>query len=973
MAHTHDRATLELPEADDLPQLGVDAVARSVARSNIHAKLFGASERTVIAGRFEVAAKLGSGGMSTVWRAHDLQLGRAVAIKFMLPLPESASEQGERRLLREAQALARISHPNVVPVYDFGTHEGRVWVAMEHVPGRTLREQAVREQELGEPSRRARLDRWIAVGRGLAAVHAAGLVHRDVKPENALLGDDGRVRLIDFGLVRLADDTSATLEVTLSSSGRDMLETPNATGVEASSTLTLRGAMVGTPPYMAPEQLRGEPGTPLGDQFALCVCMIEALSGVRPFAASSMDERLVSMSIGAIGPLPAALPRRARAALRRGLAYEPAQRHASVAELLDELERAFALRRRRLLLAGVGGLLAFAVALDVGRVGPSEPDLRCEIDPEALASSFDDGRVAAIHTNFGATELPFARTSAEAVERELGAWAQQWHEQRRAACRATRVFELQSEALLERQMACFERARAEFAELTRVFAEADARVVTHAPELLAELPALSGCTRPTAGASLSTVEVDALAELARGRALLIAGDSPGALACVARAKHALADTGPNRLAVLRLRALEAELDVQAQRFDAGFRELREVADAAARAGLADDEASLRVDLAARVAGRWSQPELERWWLVDAELALARVAGPEDVRHVELARTRGLLAQARGDYLESEQLFTDALAAAQAQALWPLASDIRMDLANSLRKREAFTDARALYAQIIADETRRWGSEHPRIAHAEHNLGVLEVDAGNFDQATIHLQRASALYERAFGPDALGALRSRFTLVHVAISTGAVHEAATALDVLLPKFEMVLGPEHRETAHAYNARGILYFYAGDYPASIAAYERALAGFVAANGEDHDDVGLVLGNLGESFAALGQREHAMQAFDRCLAILERRLGPDHADLGPALKGRGMLRFDSGLYGLAIEDLERAHTLLELAGDEPLELAQTRFALARALREVGNHERAQQLAKRAMSEFEQLGLAPQARAVRDEFELD
>src|SRR5690606_23445388 len=208
------------------------------------------------------------------------------------------------------------------------------------------------------------------------------------------------------------------------------------------------------------------------------------------------------------------------------------------------------------------------------------------------------------------------------------------------------------------------------------------------------------------------------------------------------------------LARLRARALAAEIDVKAQRFDAGFRALREVADAAARAGLADYEATVRVDLAAEVAGSWSRPDLERWWLVDAELALARVAAPDDPRHVELAHVHGLLAQARGDYLESERLFADALADAEARELRLLADGIRMDIANSQRKRQAFAEARDLYTQIIADDTRRWGAEHPRIAHAEHNLGVLEVDAGRFEQATVHLRRAIDLYERAWGPDAL---------------------------------------------------------------------------------------------------------------------------------------------------------------------------------------------------------------------------
>src|SRR5690606_14157923 len=318
-------------------------------------------------------------------------------------------------------------------------------------------------------------------------------------------------------------------------------------------------------------------------------------------------------------------------------------------------------------------------------------DLRCEIDREALAGSFDDDRVAAIHTAFAATELPFAGRSAAVVEDALRAWAQRWHEQRRAACRATRVFALQSEALLDRQIACFDRARAEFGELTRLFAEADARVVTHAPELLDELPSLSSCRDAGAATEprLSAIEIDALAELARGRALLIAGDPAGALASVAEVRQAIAGVDESSLARLRARALAAEIDVKAQRFDAGFRALREVADAAARAGLADYEATVRVDLAAEVAGSWSRPDLERWWLVDAELALARVAAPDDPRHVELAHVHGLLAQARGDYLESERLFADALADAEARELRLLADGIRMDIANSQRKRQAF--------------------------------------------------------------------------------------------------------------------------------------------------------------------------------------------------------------------------------------------------------------------------------------------
>lgn len=959
---------LEALRADGLPTVAVDELALSVARSNIYERLFGATPRPLIAGRFEVEDKLGAGGMGMVWRARDRQLGRTVALKFMLPT--HTGDEAETRLLREAQALARIAHPNVVPVYDFGTHEGRVWVAMEHVPGRTLRDAPRRGR-----SPKTRLEPWIALGRGLAAVHAAGLVHRDVKPDNALVGDDGRVRLIDLGLVCFeADRDSPDHDEPFGSHAG--VDSDDATTVEPlHASITRAGVAIGTPAYMGPEQLRSGRASQAADQFSLCVCMVEAVRGARPFAGGSVSERLSAMAAAEHGPLPRRLPRRVRAALQRGLAYDPRRRWPSVDDLLDAIEAAFANRRRRMFGGALVVSLAGAFSIGAARVNePSqghEPAAGCEFE---ASEDNDLALLGDIGPRFAATELPFAERSAAVVEERLRGWDQRWHVERRHACRMTRVHRLQSEATLERQVACLDHARVEFEELARVFASADVGVVSHAGELLGQLPDPAACRRPASiqGPPLSAVESQAIAELVGARAVLVAGDQSRAREHIERAEAALLGVADDSLARLRLRAVEAEFDVQAQRFAAGFPALREIADTAGRAGYADFEASVRVDLAARAAGRWSRPDVERWWLADAELALDRVADADDPRHVDLARTRGLLAQGRGDYAASEVVLGEALALAEARGLASRANDIRMDIANSQRMRGAFDDARSAYSHVLADDLRRWGPQHPRVAHAAHNLGVLEVDAGRFDEATVHLERAVAAYESAWGEDALGALRSRFTLVHIAVSTGRFDEAARALDDLLPRFEAVLGPEHRETAHAYNARGILAFYAGEHATSIDWYERALAAFVAANGEDHHDVGLVACNLGESLLATGQNPRALAAFDRGLPILERRLGRDHPDLGPALKGRGMLRLDSGSVVLAIGDLERALDLLEAADDEPVELAEVRFALARAQRSGGERERADALAREAAVEFELLGLDARAATVRRAFQL-
>ena len=183
---------------DDTLSMVNENVSDSVGQ-RIRAKLFGGEEPLGTVDRFKLEGVLGTGGMGTVYEGWDEKLQRRVALKFLRGTVDSPS--GEKRFFREAQGLARISHPNVVPVYDVGRWEGRVWIAMEHVPGQTLGEWVAEA-----PRTRAEIvDRWTAAGRGLAAIHDAGMVHRDIKPNNILLGDDGRVRIIDFGLVKAAD------------------------------------------------------------------------------------------------------------------------------------------------------------------------------------------------------------------------------------------------------------------------------------------------------------------------------------------------------------------------------------------------------------------------------------------------------------------------------------------------------------------------------------------------------------------------------------------------------------------------------------------------------------------------------------------------------------------------------------------------------------------------------------------------
>ena len=242
-------------------------------------------------GRYLVLERLGQGGMGVLYTAHDPQLQRVVAIKVLRSRADKDASQtaGQARLLREAQAMAQLSHPNVVPVYDSGPYGSGIFIAMELVRGSTLDHWV----KLKPRSWREVLAVFVMAGRGLEAAHAAGLVHRDFKPANVLVGEDGRPRVTDFGLAR------ATRALTLP----ETTETPEAVmrsgPITLDEPLTLAGSMMGSPGYMAPEQYVGAATTNATDQFAFCVSLYEALYGVRPFVAKTLPELELVTSRGA--------------------------------------------------------------------------------------------------------------------------------------------------------------------------------------------------------------------------------------------------------------------------------------------------------------------------------------------------------------------------------------------------------------------------------------------------------------------------------------------------------------------------------------------------------------------------------------------------------------------------------------------------------------------------------------------------
>ncbi|HEX2685997.1 MAG TPA: protein kinase [Kofleriaceae bacterium] len=283
-------------------------------------------------GRYRVLREVGAGSMGTVYAAEDPDLGREVAIKVLRPTARD-DESLRIRLAREARAMARLSHPNVITVHEIGAADDQLFIAMELVAGATFR-RWLRDAPRGW---RATAEVMCAAGRGLAAAHAAGVVHRDFKPDNVLVGEDGRVRVTDFGLAHLAAASVRAPEGTTSAArgGAPAL---------ALTALTVTGALVGTPAYMAPEQLRGEPADERSDLFSFCVAFWEALYGERPFAGRDLDEFRAAVFAGEVRVPPEGrdVPASLHAAILRGLQPARGDRPASMAELLAEIDAAAA-------------------------------------------------------------------------------------------------------------------------------------------------------------------------------------------------------------------------------------------------------------------------------------------------------------------------------------------------------------------------------------------------------------------------------------------------------------------------------------------------------------------------------------------------------------------------------------------------------------------------------------------------------
>lgn len=791
-------------------------------------------------GRYEIRERLAEGGMGAVYAAFDPQLGRRIALKFVRVRGQSRAAQRDARdrLMREAQAIAQLSHPNVVAAHDVGTIDGDVFIAMELVEGETLREWLKAPHSLDE-----KLDVMIAAGRGLAAAHAAGLVHRDFKPSNVLVGDDGRVRIVDFGLARLARGSGASGDTP--SHGSD--DSDDSTTGRLAAQLTMAGQIVGTPSYMPPEQFRGAAVDAKSDQYSFAVTLYEAVYGERPFRGETRAELEANVRAGRVSP-PAAgyasVPRWLRRVIERGMAVAPDARYPTMDALLAELsrDRARVWRRAAFAVAGVAVLgSAAALVWTTNRAGVPP----CTGAEHELATVWNPQVRTRLQQAFAGSQRPYAAAMFERAASLLDEHGERWVRMRTSACQATRVRGEQSEAMLDLRMRCLDRRLAEIRTVTDVLATGAPAVVDRAVDTVLGLERLDACSDPEYVTSAFPPPTDPAREreiaqvrerLDRSNVVLNTGDYQAAYEI---AKQAAADAERTGYAPV---IAEAALRL-------GWSQVRT---GDAKAGLE------RLEHAAVVAGTAKSDAI----LAEASLSAFYVLGVLQARY--------------GDALAQKDLVLAIVARAGDSAAH------RADALSTYGYLLIMTEAPAAAIPVLESArtlfTEAYGGDHPRVAHALNYLAIAHNEAGQGDRARTALEHALAIWERNFGrehPSLIsGLVNLTATLVQLDQPAGAKPYARRALAIA----EHALGADHPKTATALAALGDVQSRLGECADALPRLERAVAIFEARSGATHPSTAYPLIAAGRCLVDMNQPARAVEPLERALAT--RRAASDRS---------------------------------------------------------------------------------------------
>ncbi|PRQ03667.1 Serine/threonine-protein kinase PK-1 [Enhygromyxa salina] len=871
--------------------------------------------------RYPILRKLGEGAMGVVFAAYDELLDRKLAIKLLRPRKR---KQDGTRLLREAQGLARLSHANVVQIYEIGEYEGAVFMAMEFVAGQTLG--AWLE---AEPRSRAEiLAAFTAAGRGLAAAHAARLVHRDFKPDNVMVGADGQVKVMDFGLVRAEGSpapatTSTNTGTELDHSSGELLSDETLPSLNTSQSslgldLTKSGSVLGTPAYMAPEQHLGQATDARSDQFSFCVALWQALYGVRPFLGDTIPALTFNVLRGKVSepPREAEVPTWLRQVLERGLSLEPDQRWPSIDALLAALADD-PTRRRPAILAGVGSLLAVVAVVGGGwswqraeqaraRAARDAAIATCTEHGRSVEAVWNDELAAQTERAFTATKLAFAPDAWTRTRAGLDAYARSWAQARAQLCVEAEVEGSRDAETSARALSCLDERRAALRSLAALLAEADDARVLQAVYSVAQLPLVSDCSDPRKLAHLHPLPEDpktrAQVEELRERLVEV---------------EALQTMGEHERATAELRGLLDEAEALAWPPLIAAVEYR-VAALASKAG--DYTASRAAGERALFMAASSGDDV---LAADAAVALVYGIGvglelPEDgLRMAKLAEVLISRTDGSGSLL-------DATLHVNIGAIHDHQGDLDgalVDFERALEIQEALLPP-----------------AHPSTSVAVSNIGTIHARRGRNDEAIVYFERALAMREASL-PAGHPRLAVAYENVGNIYSFQAKYDQAQRyIERALAINEANLPAEHRDIARSLANLGNVHYFREDYEQALAYYRRTLAIRTATLGRDHVMVGTAHKHVGLALIELEDYDGAIEQMRRALEINEASFGPDDPRYGPKLsdsyENLGNALRNAGQYAEAIRSLERALELRVAHESPPLTVAGAQWYLAHAL---------------------------------------
>ena len=867
-------------------------------------------ERGTNVGRYVVLDHLGEGGMGIVYRAFDPELDRMVALKLLHTRSATGGTIGDPSwLLREAQALARLSHPNVVIVHDVGVvRDDQVFIAMELVDGITLRAWLA-----GEP-RSWREVRAVmhAAGTGLAAAHAAKLVHRDFKPDNVIVGADGRVRVMDFGLARHRQDIAPCPPADLA--------LPPSRG----SDLTIVEGVIGTPAYMAPELFDGEQADPRSDQFSFGVVLFEALFGKRPY-----EQDLVPTKESRPPVLPTTnVPARISEVAVRAVAGDPSNRFASMTDLLAVLALDPNAQRRRIVIA-LGGITVVAIAVGATRLMSAPTP--CQGIEQRLATVWDDATRSRISAAYVASKLPFAAKAFAALSPALDRYATDWIAMSKESCTATRVRGDQTEEVLSLRQACLDQDRAELAALTKLLTEPNTLVIEKAAGVIEGLDKIERCGNiaalrapleapPELASKLAeirnfVVEAKAEAMVSRPIAAVIAADKAVELARAAGFQPTLAEAmsvqGAVQLVAGNAARAESTLTQTAWAAEIGRRD-----DILAKSTMALAQMLISTPrpraAEARVWLGLSQAAAKRIGLdhafdSDAKLVEAVLDIHEGNVTAAVAAGEASFAASEKEYGKdsgvlygSEILFAGTLAraleyakaaphyehaiATRASLVGEAYPEVALALSNLAVCYHFMGDlprARATFEKALALREQLFGAKSPILVPTLDNFGVFLTQTGDAARARELLDRALSLAELMPGegtPDYDIIATDRADAV---VAQGELAEARGYLDALIARENVTHSTTLPTTLTSRAQLALL----EQHDAAAAQFARdALAGYAAAGDAQDPEAWRAAAALGRALVRLGKTAEARAALERAIAIGDRvQLAP--AQLAPA----------------------------------------------------------------------------------------